>query len=104
MKLSRCAPTPTRLYCTPRVNAVYIQDPSVLAFLLTNLIPAEGGTLKFRLPVDLLIESIPEIGSFPYAPGERKWSRSALFVKGTKSKCVIAFVSHLQDTGSNYAQ
>ncbi|KAG5731943.1 hypothetical protein E4T56_gene6393, partial [Termitomyces sp. T112] len=29
--------------------------------------------------------AIPEIGSFPYAPGERQWTGPSLFIKGSQS-------------------
>ena len=63
------------------------------AFLLMNL---EHPTiqhqrpLKFRVPVQLLGDSIPEIGGFPWSPGERTFDGPTLFIKGTKSKCVTA--------------
>ncbi|EPQ54164.1 alpha/beta-hydrolase [Gloeophyllum trabeum ATCC 11539] len=60
------------------------KDPMVRAFLLTNL-ASDTPPLKFRIPIDILMGCIPEIGSFPYAPGERLWPGKTLFIKGTKS-------------------
>jgi len=63
------------------------QDAMVRAFLLTNL-TSDTPPLKFRIPIDILIGCIPEIGSFPYAPGERQWDGKTLFIKGTKSSYI----------------
>ncbi|KAG6369695.1 Alpha/Beta hydrolase protein [Boletus reticuloceps] len=65
----------------------YEKDPSVRAFLLTNLIASQP-PFKFKVPIDILKEGRPEIESFPYVPGERAWSGHALFVKGSKSKFI----------------
>lgn len=64
------------------------------AFLLMNLehpTAHHPHPLKFRIPVDLLGKSIPELGSFPYLPGERTWEGPTLFIKGEKSKCVLHY-------------
>ena len=64
------------------------------AFLLMNLEHANAQhsrPLKFKVPVNLLGNSIPEIGGFPYSPGERTYEGPTLFIKGTKSKCVVVF-------------
>ncbi|RDX57440.1 alpha/beta-hydrolase [Lentinus brumalis] len=74
-----------------RVLQPYEQDPMTRAFLLMNL---DHGTarhhqpLKFRIPIGLLGEAIPEIGGFPWAPGERTFEGPTLFIKGTKSKYI----------------
>ena len=63
------------------------------AFLLMNLehpTAQHQRPLKFRVPVGLLGHSIPEIGGFPWSPGERTFDGPTLFIKGKKSKCVIA--------------
>lgn len=65
------------------------QDPSVRAFLLTNL-NASQAPFKFKVPIDILKEGRPEIESFPYAPGERVWNGDSLFVKGSRSKYVAS--------------
>lgn len=64
-----------------------IQDPDIRLFLLTNLEPLTSSKpyAHFRVPLDTLDEAIPEIGWFPYAPGERNWAGKTLFIKGTKS-------------------
>lgn len=58
------------------------------AFLLMNL---ESGAspespMKFRIPLDIIEEAIPEIGNFPYAPDEREWDGPVMFIKGKQSK------------------
>ncbi|EPS95929.1 hypothetical protein FOMPIDRAFT_1053727 [Fomitopsis schrenkii] len=68
----------------------YEQDAMTRAFLLTNLKNQghEHHALEFQIPLDIVGESIPELGSFPYEPGERTWEGSTLFIKGTKSKYI----------------
>ena len=65
------------------------QELSIRQFLLTNsLIDKETKTLKFRIPLPILTESIPAIGHFPYAPGESIWDGPALFIKGAKARYI----------------
>ncbi|KZT02577.1 alpha/beta-hydrolase [Laetiporus sulphureus 93-53] len=67
------------------------QDPTIRAFLLTNLKNTDihhHGPLSFQIPLDIIGKSISELGSFPYEPGERVWNGPTLFVKGTKSKYI----------------
>jgi hypothetical protein len=54
---------------------------------LTNL-DTTVQPFKFQVPLDIIGSSIPDIGSFPYQPGERSWDGKALFVKATKSKYI----------------
>ncbi|KAG6845605.1 hypothetical protein H0H87_006658 [Tephrocybe sp. NHM501043] len=91
----------------------YEADPIVRQFLLTNLnvMTASEPFAKFRVPLDTLGNAIPEIGWFPYAPGERKWEGSTMFIKGAQSPFINkhslapmeSFFPHLQfdilDTG-----
>jgi hypothetical protein len=68
-----------------------LQDVSVQQFLLTNLIvpPASSpDKVKFQVPLSILKDSIPALGSFPYEPGERSWSGRTLVIRGSKSKQV----------------
>jgi len=54
---------------------------------LTNLtFPQSNGPVKFRVPIDIVKNSLDDIGGFPYEPGEREWRGKALFIKGKKSK------------------
>ncbi|KII89681.1 hypothetical protein PLICRDRAFT_137904 [Plicaturopsis crispa FD-325 SS-3] len=68
----------------------YEKDPGVRAFLLTNLDTThyEHAAMKFKVPLDILDEAIPEIGSFPYEVGQRTWDGKTLFIKGSKSKYI----------------
>ncbi|KAI9566846.1 alpha beta-hydrolase [Boletus coccyginus] len=63
------------------------KDPSVRAFLLTNLNTSQS-PFKFKVPIEILKEGRPNIESFPYVPGEQVWNGRALFVKGSKSKFI----------------
>jgi len=73
------------------------QDAGVRAFLLTNFVQAgpSDPQAKFRVPLDVIGNSISEMGSFPYEPGERTWDGKTLFIKGTKSRFVILVLDHL---------
>ncbi|KAI0787738.1 alpha/beta-hydrolase [Fomes fomentarius] len=74
-----------------RVLKPYEQDPMTRAFLLMNLEHPSvhhPHSLKFRIPLGILGKSIPEIGGFPWAPGERSFEKPTLFIKGTKSKYI----------------
>jgi hypothetical protein len=77
------------LLCVPCsvILMLWAQDPAILGFLLTNLDSTPDG-VRFRLPLDILLQHIAEIGEFPYAPGERTWDGPALFIKGKKSPYV----------------
>ncbi|KAG5715350.1 Abhydrolase domain-containing protein C22H12.03, partial [Termitomyces sp. T112] len=65
----------------------YEPDMTVRQFLLTNLNPLTQSEpfATFRVPLNTLGAAIPEIGSFPYAPGERQWTGPSLFIKGSQS-------------------
>ena len=47
-----------------------------------------GSTLTFRIPLDVISRSVPDIGDFPYLPGDTSWDGPTLFMKGSESKCV----------------
>ncbi|TDL25623.1 alpha/beta-hydrolase, partial [Rickenella mellea] len=68
----------------------YEKDHMTRAFLLTNLVARSGGdsTLKFRVPLDIIDRAIPDLGSFPYEPGESEWNGRTLFIKGDKSNYI----------------
>ncbi|KAK7461899.1 hypothetical protein VKT23_008331 [Stygiomarasmius scandens] len=71
--------------------AKWEKDPGTQAFILTNLVlPSESTEhdyAKFGIPLDILSEAIPDIGTFPYEPGEvEPWGGRTLFVKGDRSK------------------
>ncbi|KAF8135137.1 alpha beta-hydrolase [Boletus edulis] len=88
--VSDIAPVHAKASAETEANEIlekYEKDPSVRAFLLTNLIASQS-PFKFKVPIDILKEGRPEIESFRYVPGERAWSGHALFVKGSKSKFI----------------
>ncbi|KAJ4480170.1 alpha/beta-hydrolase [Lentinula aciculospora] len=66
------------------------KDPSTRAFLLSTLITSspDSDSARFRVPLDILSKSIPEIGSFPYHPGEALYQGRTLLVKGGKGRFV----------------
>ncbi|KAF9007466.1 Alpha/Beta hydrolase protein [Cyathus striatus] len=68
----------------------YERDVSIRHFLLTNLLPLTPAnpTCKFRVPLDILHESVPDIGDFPYESGECIFKGPTLFVKGSKSRYI----------------
>ncbi|KAJ9091571.1 hypothetical protein QFC19_009027 [Naganishia cerealis] len=91
-------PPPLRMYEPP-------QSLPTRQFLLTNaLTDPTSQTLRFRIPLDILRDSIPSIGEFPYVPPsaaaipeamreEREtasWSGPTLFIKGAHSKYINA--------------
>ncbi|KAJ6460738.1 alpha/beta-hydrolase [Mycena vitilis] len=65
----------------------YEKDPHVCAFLLTNLIQQTNAS-HFRIPVDIIGDSIEELGSFPFTPEEAQWQGETLFIKGSKSSYI----------------
>ncbi|KIK52682.1 hypothetical protein GYMLUDRAFT_251052 [Collybiopsis luxurians FD-317 M1] len=67
------------------------KDPSTRAFLLsTLLVPSRGSNefARFRVPLDILSNAIPDIGTFPYDPGETTYKGRTLLVKGGKGRFV----------------
>jgi len=65
------------------------KDPTVRAFLLTNLINDGPGTpLRWRIPHFMIEESaIEEIAKFPHTKESRAvYKGDTLFLKGTKSR------------------
>jgi hypothetical protein len=65
-----------------------LQDAMIRAFILTNLLPpnAEGEGMKFRIPLDVLVPALSDLGDFPYEPSQRHWHGPTLVIKGSKSK------------------
>lgn len=69
-------------------------DMPVRQFLLTNL-EQQGDAMRFKIPVESIMQGLQEIGNFPYAPPaaegaspERQWDGPTLFVKGAHSKYI----------------
>ena len=64
-------------------------DLAVRQFLLTNLNkPAGEDHLKFRIPVNILRSALDRMGSFPYHPDKVRFTKPALFVRGSRSHYV----------------
>jgi hypothetical protein len=56
-------------------------------FLLTNLLVGREKPAKFKVPLQILRNSLGELADFPYSPGERTWKDgSVVAIKGGKSK------------------
>ncbi|KAJ3871901.1 alpha beta-hydrolase [Lentinula edodes] len=66
------------------------KDPSTRAFLLSTLNSpsSDSESARFRVPLDILSNSIPDIGSFPYDPGEATYTGRTLLLKGGKGRFV----------------
>jgi pimeloyl-ACP methyl ester carboxylesterase len=66
------------------------QSLPIRQFLLGNLYRSpEDGIQRFRVPLDILGRSLDHLGDFPYKnPGEARYTKPALFVRGTQSKYV----------------
>ena len=66
-------------------GALIGQSLPVRQFLATNLVrPTAQEPFRWRIPVDILARAISDLGDFPYSPGERKFDRPTLFIKGNK--------------------
>ncbi|KAI2779454.1 mitochondrial hydrolase [Daldinia loculata] len=85
----------TRQSEADKILQEYEPDLAIRHFLLGNLsrLPAEDGTvsptLKFRVPLDVLGRSLGHLGDFPFKdPGERRFEKPALFVRGSRSTYV----------------
>ncbi|KAF9460327.1 alpha/beta-hydrolase [Collybia nuda] len=64
----------------------------VRQFLLTNLVlPSDSEptrkTVKFQIPIPILANAIPDLGSFPYGQGP-SWNGKTLVVKGLRSNYI----------------
>jgi pimeloyl-ACP methyl ester carboxylesterase len=59
-------------------------------FLLGNLYrPTDEKTQKFKVPLKVLAAALDNLGDFPYKnPGEVRFEKRALFVRGKHSKYV----------------
>lgn len=52
--------------------------------------PSDSGShVAFRIPLDIMDAALPEIGQFPYNPGESIWDGRAMFIKGSRSEYVL---------------
>lgn len=68
----------------------FAKDLPVRQFILTNLVrPEAGQPLQFRIPVKTLANSLDDMADFPFTnPDEARFSKRALFIRGTKSHYV----------------
>ncbi|RAL13243.1 alpha/beta fold family hydrolase [Aspergillus homomorphus CBS 101889] len=68
----------------------YEESLPIRQFLLTNLVRVpEDRTMKFRVPLSVLGESLGNMADFPYRePGSVRYDGPTLFVRGTKSRYV----------------
>lgn len=65
------------------------QSLPIRQFLLTNLVRAEDQSLKFRVPLPVLGESLDNMADFPFGEADGlKYEGPALFVRGTRSQYV----------------
>lgn len=84
----------TRQAEADKILAEYEEALPIRQFLLGNLYrPADGAASspgqKFRVPLDILGRALDNMGDFPFKnPGEVRFAKPALFVRGTKSKYV----------------
>jgi hypothetical protein len=54
-----------------------------------NASEPERSTVKWQIPVNIIKDSMDNIGGFPYtAESGEKWNGRTLVVKGAQSKCV----------------
>ncbi|KAL4890520.1 putative alpha/beta fold family hydrolase [Aspergillus ambiguus] len=68
----------------------YEESLPIRQFLLTNLIRStEDQTMKFRVPLEVIGESLNNMADFPYRdPGSLTYEGPTLFIRGTKSRYV----------------
>ncbi|PKY05887.1 putative alpha/beta fold family hydrolase [Aspergillus campestris IBT 28561] len=72
-----------------KILADYEPSLPIRQFLLTNLIRGDDGTMKFRVPVSVLGDSLPHMADFPHREsGPISYEGPSLFVRGTRSKYV----------------
>ncbi|EAQ86551.1 hypothetical protein CHGG_07804 [Chaetomium globosum CBS 148.51] len=74
------------------ILAPYEPSIAIRQFLLGNLhrpSPATSQTQQFRVPLSILARALDHLGDFPFKrPGEVRFEKPALFVRGTQSKYV----------------
>lgn len=70
----------------PGVNGLP-QDPTIRAFLLTNLATTPNEPVRFKVPLRILGNSLGELADFPQGLGGRTWKHGQVVaIKGKKSK------------------
>jgi len=80
----------TRQAEADKILKEYEESLPIRQFLLGNLYrPRHERTQKFKVPLKVLASALDNLGDFPYKnPGEVRFEKPALFVRGTKSKYV----------------
>ncbi|KAK6361989.1 hypothetical protein TWF730_005693 [Orbilia blumenaviensis] len=88
----------SRIEATPIVNtkeadeilAAYEPSLPIRQFLFTNLLKPTKSDDRFRwrIPIKILGNALDEMAAFPFTPGEKVFTKPALFVRGTTSKYV----------------
>lgn len=72
-----------------KVLEAYEENLPIRQFLLTNLMRAEDGTQRFRVPLKYLTPSLNALGDFPFRdPEDARWEGPTLIVRGTHSHYV----------------
>lgn len=72
-----------------KILSSYEESLPIRQFLLTNLMRAEDGTQKFKVPLKYLTDSLDKLGDFPFTdPDETRWAGPTLIVRGTRSHYV----------------
>lgn len=67
----------------------YVKELPVRQFLLTNMVREPGKPLHFRIPLKILADALDDMADFPFRnPDEARYSKRALFIRGTKSHYV----------------
>lgn len=67
------------------------QSLPIRQFLLTNLIRSDDRTLKFRVPLSVLGDSLDSMADFPFSESDGlKYEGPTLFVRGTKSQYITS--------------
>jgi len=65
----------------------YAGDPTIRAFLLTNLLTTPKEPVRFKVPLRILQNSLGELANFPHGPGGRAWKGGQVVaIKGKRSK------------------
>jgi len=80
----------TRQAQADKILKEYEESLPIRQFLLGNLYrPPHQQTQKFRVPLRILAAALDDLGDFPFKdPGEVRFEKPALFVRGTQSKYV----------------
>ncbi|KAJ1654789.1 hypothetical protein IWQ61_005338 [Dispira simplex] len=73
-----------------RLLQPYVPDITVRQFLLTNYKRNPGDShYYFRVPLDTLLRSLPELGAFPADESANPFTKPTLFIFGSRSDYVL---------------